>query len=109
MDINKPSLGRQAAHEDVLFIQHRPPSLCINHTLIRASERNISTILLVLWPVYCVAPASTYPQICTDECALYTNQITARSGGFIYFRDPNILKMYVIDDIIELLKNEGML
>jgi len=55
---------------------------------VRASAKNKYTIWLVLWPVYCVASAGTYPQICTGGCALYTDQNTARSCAFVFCRDP---------------------
>ena len=55
---------------------------------VRASTKNKSTIWLVLWSICCVASISTYPLICTGGCALHTNQNTAQSGVFIFFRDP---------------------
>jgi len=46
------------------------------------------TILLVFWPVYCVAPIGTYPPICTEGCALYTDQNPVQSCTIIFCRDP---------------------
>ena len=57
---------------------------------LRASAKNKYTIWLVLWSVCCVASTSTYPPICTGRCALHTDQNTAKSGAFIFFRDPKI-------------------
>jgi len=56
-----------------------------NQMRVRASAKNKSTILLALWPVYCVVSTGTYPQ---GGCALYTNQNTAHHGVSIFFRDP---------------------
>ena len=53
-----------------------------------APAKNKYTIWLVLWPVYCVVSAGTYPPICTGGYTLYTNQNTAPSCAFIYCRGP---------------------